>query len=83
MINTDPHNKKGNGLVLVPTSQGEIMWLHPYLFKSQQWTTVINIKSKGKEKASACKICASSREYETDVASIINSEEEEIILTIE
>jgi len=84
VINIDPHNKKEKGLVLVLTPQGEIMWVHLDLIKSQQWTTVTNRKSKGKRKAYACNgVCISSREAEIDIASITDSEEEEVVLTIE
>ena len=82
MINTDPHNKKEKGLIPVPTPQGENMWIHPDLIESLQWTIITNRKFKSKGKASTCKvICVSSREAEADVASITDSEEEEIILT--
>ena len=41
-------------------------------------------KVKGKAKVSACNmVCASSREAETDVPSLTNSEEETIILVAE
>ena len=84
VINIDPHNKKEKGLIPVPTSQEEIMWVLPDLVESQQWITVTQRTSKGKEKASACNmICAFSREAETDIASITDSEEEEIVLTTE
>ena len=46
--------------------------------------TVTNRKSKGKAKASSCNmVCASNREAETDVPSLIDSEEETIVLTRE
>jgi len=83
VINTDPHNKKEKGLISILTPQGEIIWAHPNLTESQQWTTVTNRKSKDKGKASVCNmICASSKEVEIDVASMTDSEEEEIVLTI-
>ena len=60
------------------------MWVHPDLVNEQQWTTVTNRKSKGKAKASSCNVvCASSREAETDVPSLTDSEEETIVLTAE
>jgi len=50
----------------------------------QQWTTVTSRKSKGKVKASSCNVvCASSREAETDVPSLTDSEEETIALATE
>jgi len=53
------------------------MWVHPDLMDGQQWTTVTSRKSRGKAKASPCNmVCASSREAETDVTSLIDSEEE-------
>ena len=52
VINIDPHNKKEKGFVPVPTTRGEIMWVHLNIIESQQWTTVIHKKSKGKVKAS-------------------------------
>ena len=68
MINTDPHHQQKEGLVPIPTPQGETMWVHPDLVDGQQWTTVTNRKSKGKAKVSSCNVvCASSREAETDV----------------
>ena len=35
VINTDPPNKKEKGLVLVPTRQEGIMWVHPDLIENQ------------------------------------------------
>ena len=70
VVNTDPHQQQEKGLVPVPTPREEIMWVHPDLVNSQQWTTVTNRKSKGKAKASSCNVvCASSREAETDIPS--------------
>ena len=60
------------------------MWVHLDLVEGQQWTTVTNRKSKGKAKASPCNVvCAFSREEETDVPSLTDSEEETIILAVE
>ena len=60
------------------------MWVHPDLVDGQQWTTVINRKSKGKAKATSCNVvCVSSREAETDVPSLTDSEEETIVLATE
>ena len=80
VINTEPHHQRENGLVLVPTPQGETMWVHPdlmevpYLMEGQQWTIVTNRKSKGKAKASPCNmVCASSREAEINVSSLTDS----------
>jgi len=70
----------------VPISipQGEIIWVHPDLVESQQWTTVTSRKSKGKAKASPYNVvCVSSQEAETDVPSLTNSEEETIVLAAE
>ena len=68
----------------VPTPRGEIMWVHPDLVDEQEWTTVTNRKFKGKAKASSCNVvCASSREAETDVPSLTDSEEETIVLATE
>jgi len=84
MINTDPHHQQEKDLVPVPTSQGEIMWVHPDLVDSQQWTTVTNRRFKGKTKALSCNVvCASSREAKTDVPSLTDSEEEIIVLPAE
>ena len=84
MINTDPHHQQEKGLVPIPTPQGEIMWVHPDLVEGQQWTTITNKKSKGKARASPCNVvCASSREAETDVPSLTDSEEETIVLAAE
>jgi len=66
------------------TPQREIMWVHPDLVESKQWTTVTNRKSKSKAKASPCNIvCVSSQEAETDVPSRTNSEEEINFLAVE
>ena len=34
VINTDPHNHMEKSLIPVPTSQEEIMWVHPDIVKS-------------------------------------------------
>ena len=47
VINTDLYNKKEKGLVPIPTPQGGIMWVHPDLIETQQWTIVTKRKSKG------------------------------------
>ena len=84
MINVDPHHQQEKGLVPVPTPQGEVMWVHPDLMDGQQWTTVTSRRSKGKAKASSCNVvCTSSREAETDVPSLTDSEEETIVLAAE
>jgi len=84
VLNIDPHHQWEKGLVPVPTSLGEIIWVHPDLVEGQQWTTVTNRKFKGKAKASPCNVvCASSRKAETDVPSLTDSEEETIILAAE
>ena len=81
MINTDQHHQQKKALVSVPTPQGEIMWVHPDLVESQQWTNITNKKSKGKAKISSCNVvCVSSRETETDVPSLTDSEKEMIVL---
>ena len=36
VINADPHHKKVEGLVHVPTAHEEIMWVHPDIIKIQQ-----------------------------------------------
>ena len=60
------------------------MWVHPDFVDGQQWTTVINRRSKGKAKAPSCNVvCASSREAETDIPSLTDSEEETIVLATE
>ena len=33
VINTDPHNKMGKGLIPIPTPRGEIMWVYPDIIK--------------------------------------------------
>ena len=54
------------------------------LADSLQWSTVTNTKSKGKAKTSSCNVvCISSRETETDVPSLTDSEEETIVLAAE
>ena len=70
MINIDPHNQKEKGLIRIPTPRGEIMWVHPDIVESQQWTTVTNRKSKGKAKASSSNVVGiSTRETEEGVVS--------------
>ena len=85
VVNVDPHQQQEKGLVLVPTPQEKgLVLVHPDLIDEQQWTTVTNRKSKGKAKASSCNVvCASSREAETDVPSLTDSEEETIVLAAE
>ena len=79
-----PSPAEEKGLVPVPTPRGEVMCVHPDLVNGQQWTTVTSRKSKGKAKASSCNVvCASSREAETDVPSLTDSEEETIVLATE
>jgi len=78
VINTDPHNPKEKGLILVPTPRGETMWVHPNIVKSQQWTTVTNRKSKCKAKVSSSNVVSvSMRETEEDVASLTSSGDKE------
>jgi len=84
MINIDPHHQQEKGLVPIPIPQGEVMWVHPDLVDGQQWTTVTSRRSKGKAKASSCNVvCVSSREAETDVPLLTDSEEETIVLAAE
>ena len=84
MINTDPHNKKEKGFVPVPDPHVEIMWIHPDIIESQQWTSVANKKSKGKAKPSSCNLVSvSSREIEEGVVSLTDSEEEESALAVD
>jgi len=84
VLNTDPHHQREKGLVPVLTPEGEIMWVHLDLVEGHQWTIVTNRKPRGKAKASPCNaVCASSREEETDVPSLADSEEETIILVAE
>ena len=60
------------------------MWVHPDLVVGQQWTTVTNMNSRSKTKASPCNVvCASSREVETDVPSLTDSKEETIVFATE
>jgi len=81
VINTDPHHQQEKGLVPVLTPQGETMWVHPDLVEGQQGTTVTNRMPEAKQKPNV--VCASSREAETDVVSLTDSEEETIILAVE
>ena len=84
VLKIDPHHQLEKGLIPVPTPQGEIMWVHPDLVEGQQWTTVTNRKFKSKAKASPCNVmCASSREVETDIPSLIDLEKEIIVLAAE
>ena len=71
VVNIDLHHQREKGPVPIPTPQGEITWVHPDLVEGQQWTTVTNKKSKGKEKNFALQCgCASSQEAEVDVPSL-------------
>ena len=56
VTNTDNHNKKEKGIVPVPTPRGEIIWVHPDIIESQQWTTVTHRKSNGKAKVSSSNV---------------------------
>ena len=31
--------QKAKGLILITTDSGEIMWVHPYIVKDEQWET--------------------------------------------
>ena len=78
MINTDPHNQREKGLILIPTPQGETMWVHPDIVESQQWTTITSRKSKGKARVSSSNMVSISiRETEKDVTSFTSSGDEE------
>ena len=80
----NPHHQQEKGLVPVSTPKWEVMWVHPDLVDNQQWTTVTSRRSKGKAKTSSCNVvCASSREVETDVPSLTDSEDETIVLAAE
>ena len=71
VTNTDPHNQSEKGLILVPTLQGETMWVHPNIVESQQWMTITSRKSKDKAKASSSNVVSvSTREIEEDVTSL-------------
>ena len=60
------------------------MWFHPDFMEGQQWTTVTSRKSRGKAKASPCNVvCAFSKEEETDIPSLTDSEEKTIIFAAE
>lgn len=51
IINIDPRQCQKIGLVPVPTPDGGIMWVHPYLVKGDdQWTTMSLKKPKVKAK---------------------------------
>ena len=83
VLNIDPP-LVGEGSHTCSYASGRNYVVHPDLMESQQWTTVTNKKSKGKAKASPCNVvCASSRETETDVPSLTDSEEETIVLATE
>jgi len=84
VINTYSHNKKEKGLVPIHAPRGEIMWVHPDIIESQQWTIVTNRKSRGKAKTSTCNVVSvSSKEAEEGVASLTDSEEKESGLTVD
>ena len=60
------------------------MWVHLDIIQSQQWIIVTNRKSKGKTRASFGNVVsASSREDETDVASLTNSEKDKLVRAAE
>ena len=57
------------------------MWVHPDIVESQQWTTVMSRKSRGKAKSSSSNVVSiSTREIEADVASLTCSGDEEFTL---
>ena len=60
------------------------MWVHPDLIKDQQWTVGNRKKAKGKAKASSYNmIGVSTVEKEANIASLIDSEEEEFVFNTE
>jgi len=75
VINTDPHNWRGEGLIAIPTPPGETMWVHPDIVESQQWMTVTSRKSKGKARVSSSNVVSiSTRETDEDVTSLTSRE---------
>ena len=57
------------------------MWVHPDIVESQQWTTVMSKKSRGKAMTSSSNVVSiSTREIEEDVASLTSSGDEESTL---
>jgi len=81
VINTDPHNQREKGLIPVPTHQGEMMWVHPDIIESKQWTTIASRKSRGKINASSSNVVSIFiRETKKDVAPLTSSGDEESAL---
>src|SRR5436190_15672384 len=80
VINSDPHRQQEKGLVRTTIPGGGTMWIHPDLLDEViPWTKVSRKKSKGKTKQ-ANVIIASTSELDSDVNSLIDSEEEEEVL---
>ena len=52
------------------------MWVHPDIIKDQQWTTVNRKKIRSRGKANCHVVSVSSKETETNMASLTDSEEE-------
>src|SRR3954469_5196269 len=80
IVKSDPHRQQEKGLVLTPIPGGGTMWIHPDLLDEiLPWTTVSRKKSRGKTKQ-ANVIIASTIEPDSDVNSLIDSEEEGEVL---
>jgi len=59
------------------------MWVHLDLVQSLQWTTVTNMKPKGKAKSSLATWRALPQEMKTDIDSLLDSKEERVVFATE
>src|SRR3954465_15081794 len=79
VINSDPHHQQEKGLVRTTLPGGGAMWIHPDLLDEvTPWTAVSRKKSRGKTKQ-ANVIIASGIEPDSDVNSLTDSEDEEVL----
>src|SRR3954465_2665377 len=80
VIDSDPHRQQEKGLVRTTIPGGGTMWIHPDLLDEVTPSTKVSRKkSKGKTKQ-ANVIIAFAIEPDSDVNSLIDSEEEEEVL---
>ena len=59
------------------------MWVQPNIVEDQQWTAVNRKKSRGKGKATCNMVSVSSKEAETNITSLTDSEEEKSVFISE
>ena len=58
VVNTDPHHQQEKVLVLFPTPQEGVMWIHPDLVEGQQWTNITEeVQGQSKSHSLQCGVC--------------------------